>query len=105
MSNKKLIKNKCEIQECNENNVAALHLHHIIERTDPNCTNENYNLAILCSNCHAKVHAKIIKLIGVYPATRPPNNRILVYEINGKKNVDIDHPYLEIKPKTYKIPS
>ena len=82
---------------------SALHLHHIIERTDINTNNHNFNLAILCSNCHAKVHAKLIKLIGIYPATKPPNNRILVYEINGKKNIDIDVPYIEFKPKTYKI--
>lgn len=100
----KIIKNKCEIEGCNETDKSTLHLHHIIERTQENTNNHPLNLAILCSNCHNKVHAGIIKLIGLYPATRPPNNRILVYEINGKKNIeDIDKPYIEFKNKSYKI--
>ena len=101
---KKLIKNKCEIAECGETDPSTLHLHHIIERTDPNTTNDIMNLALLCASCHSKVHAKKIKLIGIYPSTKPPNNRTLIYELDGKKNIDgVDKPYLELKPKSYKI--
>lgn len=83
----KLIKNKCEI--CGEDNKSTLELHHIIERTKEDTSNANWNLALVCSNCHNKIHAKEIKIIGVFPSTHQPNNRILVYEINGVKNIDI----------------
>lgn len=99
----KLIKNKCEIAECNVTQEAALHLHHIIERTDINCTNDNFNLAILCAVHHELLHDGQLKIIGVYPATVKPNNRILVYELNGVKNIDLDAPYVEIKPIKYDI--
>ena len=41
----------------------ALHAHHMIPRTDPNCTDDFANLATLCANCHNEVHAheKIIE--------------------------------------------
>lgn len=104
MKLKKLIKSKCEIETCNETDEKVLHLHHIIERTELNTNNHPFNLAILCSNCHNKVHAGKIKLIGIYPSTKPPNNRVLVYEMDGKKNVEnIDLPYLTFKNKEYKI--
>lgn len=104
MKIKDLIKSKCEIETCNEIDPKALHLHHIIERTELNTNNHPLNLAILCSNCHNKVHAGKIKLIGIFPSTRPPNNRVLIYEIDGKKNVEgIDFPYIEFKNKEYKI--
>jgi hypothetical protein len=28
---------------------------------------------------------------------------VLVYELDGKKNIDIDEPYIEIKAKSFKI--
>lgn len=98
---KKLILNKCEIENCNENK--NLHRHHIIERTQLNTTNHPYNLAILCSNHHAAVHSGSLKIIGIYPATLPPNNRILVYELDGIKNIDINDPYVKFENKSYKI--
>ncbi len=99
----KLIKNKCEIESCNISDPKLLELHHIIERTELNTTNHNMNLAILCANCHALTHTGRLKIIGVYPATRPPNGRILVYELDGKKNIDIDGSYFEFKNKSFKI--
>jgi hypothetical protein len=96
----KLIKDKCEI--CGE--VYSLHLHHIIERTDPRCTNDNANLAIVCATCHGKIHNKIIKIIGMFPSTKLPNGRTLVYEINNISNVPgIKEAYFEDKVKDQKI--
>jgi hypothetical protein len=99
---KDLILNECEIDGCKES--VGLHLHHVIERTDINCSNNTWNLAILCSNCHSKIHLGLIKVIGIYPSTKLPNGRTLVYEINGKGNVDgIKDPYATFKNKSYKI--
>lgn len=99
----KLIKNRCEIDGCNIDEPEALHLHHIIERTEVNTTNNSFNLAILCATHHAFVHCNRLKIIGVYPATKSPNNRILVYELDGRKNIDIDIPYIQFKNKSFKI--
>lgn len=103
MRQKKLIKDKCEIASCKANDPSVLHLHHIIERTEINTTNNNFNLAILCANCHALTHAGRLKIIGVYPSTQPPNDRTLVYELDGKKNIDIDIPYVKFENKSFKI--
>jgi hypothetical protein len=97
----KLIKNKCEIEGCNE--VDNLHLHHIIERTDLNTNNDPFNLVILCPNHHNYCHSKKLKIIGIFPSTKKPNNRIVVYELDGKKNIDIEEAYIEVKPKSLKI--
>ena len=100
----KLIKNKCEIESCNVDDPKLLELHHIIERTEENTTNNNFNLAILCANCHAMTHTGRLKIIGVYPSTLPPNGRTLVYELDGKKNIEgIDKPYAEFKNKSFKL--
>lgn len=96
-----LILNKCEINECGE--TLNLHKHHIIERTEVNTTNDPFNLAILCPSCHSKVHSGHLKIIGIYPSTKLPNKRILVYELNGIKNIDIDVPYIEFKNKSFKL--
>lgn len=98
---KKLIKNKCEI--CGNEDKETLHLHHIVERTDPNTSNHPMNLSIICSNCHNLVHSGLIKIIGVYPSTKPPNGRTLIYEQNGNKNLDVNDPYFISKPKSIKI--
>lgn len=103
MKKRKLIKNKCEIETCQVSDPYLLQLHHIIERTEENTTNDPFNLAILCSNCHLLTHSGKLKIIGVYPSTKPPNNRTLVYELDGKKNIDLDSPYIEFKNKSYKI--
>lgn len=100
---KKIIKNKCEIASCNVNDPNLLQLHHIIARTEINTTNDPFNLALLCSNCHLLTHAGRLKIIGVYPSTQPPNGRTLVYELDGKKNIDIDIPYVKFENKSFKI--
>lgn len=91
---------KCEC--CGESDKNILEKHHIIPRTDPNCTNDNFNIAILCSNCHSKVHLGSLKIIGVFPST-DPSGFTLVYELNGVKNIDLDKPYHTPKPKSMKI--
>lgn len=98
-----LIKNKCEIESCSVTDTNLLEFHHIIERTIINTTNHNLNLALLCRNCHALTHSGRLKIIGVFPSTKLPNNRTLVYELNGKKNLDIDIPYINFKNKSFKI--
>lgn len=104
MRKSKLIKNKCEIESCSVTDPNLLQLHHIIERTEVNTTNNNFNLAILCANCHGLTHSGRLKIIGVYPSTQPPNARTLVYELDGKKNIDgIEKPYIEFKNKSFKL--
>lgn len=101
MKNKKLIMNKCEIENCEVKE--CLHLHHIIERTEINTTNHVMNLCILCPNHHSFVHKGLLKIIGIYPSTKLPNKRILIYELDGKKNLDIDVPYTNFQNKSFKI--
>jgi hypothetical protein len=101
MKYSKLILNKCEIEECNE--TLNLHKHHITERTEINTNNDPMNLAILCPNCHAKTHSGVLKIIGIFPSTKLPNKRTLVYELDGKKNVDIDEPYYVPENKSFKV--
>ena len=99
-----LIKNKCEIETCDVTLPEALHFHHIIERTQVNTTNNVFNLAILCATHHEFVHAGRLKIIGVFPSTHLPNKRILIYELDGKRNIEgIDKPYVEFKNKSFKI--
>lgn len=101
MQKRKLVLNKCEVEDCKE--TLNLHKHHIIERTEINTTNDPMNLAILCPSCHAKVHSGHLKIIGIYPSTKLPNGRTLVYELNGVKNIDIDVPYVTFQNKSFKI--
>lgn len=101
---KRLVKNKCEIEGCNITDSDALHFHHIIERTKVNTTNHPFNLAILCAVHHELVHANKLKIIGVYPSTKPPNGRTLIYELNGEKNIEgIEEPYKVFENKSFKI--
>ncbi len=58
---------KCEI--CGLNDSSILHRHHIIPRRDKRSTNSDNNLAILCPNCHSKVHTGELIIIGVYQST------------------------------------
>jgi hypothetical protein len=98
---RKLILNKCEIEGCNE--TQCLHLHHIIERTEENTTNNIFNLCILCPTHHAYVHSGRLKIYGILPSTQLPNKRTVIYELDGKKNLDIDGPFIDFKLKSYKI--
>lgn len=101
MKRSKLIKNKCEIDSCSE--TENLHLHHIIERTEENTNNNDFNLCILCPNHHNYVHSGKLKIIGIYPSTKLPNGRSVVYELNGKKNIDLDVPYVNFTNKSFRI--
>lgn len=89
---RKLVKNKCEIFGCLVNDEELLHLHHIIERTQIGTNNKPHNLAILCPNHHTMVHTGKLTILGVVSATIQPNNRILVYILDGVKNIDIEVP-------------
>jgi hypothetical protein len=92
----------CEI--CGEKNPAVLHKHHIVERTDPNTSNDEMNLAIICANCHNKVHDGQIKIVGVFPSTQLPYKRTLIYEQNGVSNVpEITKPYYTPNPESMKV--
>lgn len=77
-------KEQCEV--CGESNVKLLHRHHIVERTEQHSDNDDFNLAILCANCHTLTHAGDLRIVGVFPSTKPPG-RILVYVLNGECNV------------------
>lgn len=104
MKKSKLIKNKCEIDSCNITDSNILHLHHIIERTELKTSNDNLNLCILCPNHHSYVHSGRLKIIGIFPSTKLPNKRTVIYELDGKRNIEgIDDPYVDIKPKSFKI--
>ena len=100
---KKLIKSKCEIESCNVSDPNLLELHHIIPQKEQNTTNHPMNLAILCCCCHRMIDSGRLKILGVFPSTKPPNGRTLVYELDGIKNIDIDVPYFTFKNKSFKI--
>jgi hypothetical protein len=57
-------KKNCEV--CGEGNRRLLEYHHVIPRRDSRCREDNGNIAILCSNCHTRVHAGEVIIIGVY---------------------------------------
>lgn len=100
---KKLKKIECEICGCKD--IETLHKHHIIERTKIDTDNHPMNLAIICSCCHNKVHAGTIEIIGIYPSTKLPYRRILVFKINGKTNVPgISKPFYNPKPAQFSVP-
>lgn len=101
---KKLIKSKCEIESCDVTDEEALHFHHIIERTEVNTTNNLFNIAILCAVHHELTHSGKLKIIGVYPSTQLPNKRTLIYELDGKRNIEgVEVPYVQFKNKSFKI--
>lgn len=74
----------CEI--CNLTCKSVLHYHHIIPRTEPDCTDDWINVCVICSNCHNRVHSDEIKIIGIFPSTKIPYRRTLVFEENGSSN-------------------
>ena len=57
----------CEI--CGFDFKSAIHVHHIIPRTDPKCTDAESNYAYLCDNCHNQVHALELIIEGRYLTT------------------------------------
>lgn len=53
---------------CNENNYVSLQCHRIIFGEN-NGTYEDKNVLVVCGNCHAKIHAGIIKIDRKYLST------------------------------------
>jgi hypothetical protein len=101
---KKRPKIECEI--CGEGDSNILHRHHVVERGEINTSNDDFNLAVICPSCHSKVHDGSIRIIGVFPGTKPPTGRILVYVKDGICNVpgmENAEPYFVHKPTTMKI--
>jgi len=96
--NQKLHKEFCEI--CNCKDKECLHHHHITERTEIDTSNNPFNIAILCANCHNLLHhTDKLEIIGVYPSTNK-YGRILIYKKNGVPNVEgITEPYFKHRPK------
>ena len=91
----------CEV--CGEDDLSTLQRHHIVERTEINTDNDDFNLAVLCASCHAKTHSGRLKIVGVFPGTRPPTGRVLVYVLDGVCNVpDLNEPYYT--PQTHSMP-
>lgn len=97
---------QCEIDGCDVTDENLLHRHHIVERTEINTNNDDYNLAIICSNHHNLIHAGKLEIVGVFPGTRPPTGRILVYKLDGKCNfpeLEKEKPYYSPKPQAMKV--
>lgn|SRR3990167_5209323 len=102
---KRLHKEYCEIESCNETNPHVLEHHHIVERTELGTSNSHWNIAVICGNCHAKCHAGLIRIIGVFPSTNR-HGRTLVYELNGVVNVPgITEAYFKHQPSQMRVPS
>jgi uncharacterized ferredoxin-like protein len=72
----------CEI--CGLNSPKALENHHIIPQTDPRCTNNFSNIAIICGSCHNEVHAGIKIIEGRYMST--VGNK-LFWHLDGEKPI------------------
>lgn len=87
----KLFKEACEI--CGYNNEAALNIHHIIPRCDSRCSNNNYNLSVVCHTCHDLIHAGQITIIGVYDST---NGRKLMFFKQGEEP-PLEKQYWKVK--------
>lgn len=104
MRDPKRPKIECEI--CGEKDSNILHRHHIIERTELHTNNSDWNLAIICPTCHSKVHDGSIKIIGVFPGSKPPSGKILLFIKDGICNVpgmEDAEPYYKPKPVATKL--
>lgn len=64
---RKLFVEYCEV--CGFDDKRAIHAHHIIPKTDPNCTDHTSNLAFVCANCHNLIHSNEIIIEGRYLTT------------------------------------
>ena len=101
-THQKLHKEFCEIEGCDAPS-ETLHWHHIIERTEIGTSNDPYNLAVICANCHTLVHDGLIEIIGVYPSTNK-HGRKLIYKKDGIANVPgIEEPYYKYKLPQIKL--
>lgn len=101
---KKLQKIVCEI--CGEKDKDTLDYHHIYEQAKDadKCTNHPFNLAIICSNCHKKIHAGTIEVLGLIPSTQIPYGRSLLYSVGGIKNIPDIEPIKPPALPSIKIP-
>lgn len=79
---KKRPKIKCEI--CGLEQPEILHKHHIVPKSEGG-SNSEYNLAVLCPNCHYSVHAGKIRIIGRFDSTE---GNIIIYEELTNKYTD-----------------
>lgn len=99
--NQKLHKEFCEV--CDNTDVETLHHHHIVPRSEIGTSNNPFNISVLCANCHNKVHANIIEIVGVYPSTNR-HGRQLIYITNGTPNIEgITEPYFKHKAKQTRL--
>ena len=99
-TNQRLHKDFCEVCGCTDKE--TLQHHHIAERTEINTSNHPFNIAVICSNCHNKIHhSNRLEIIGVYPSTAK-YGRLLVYKIDGVPNIPgIEEPYFKYQnPQT-----
>jgi hypothetical protein len=99
----KLIKAYCEVESCDVVDPNLLELHHHIPRKDINTTNHPMNICILCCTHHKMIDSGRLKIIGIFPSTKLPNKRTLVYELDGIKNIDLSEPYFVFTNKSYKL--
>ena len=88
----KLKKIICEICGVGEGKPEILDLHHIIPRSQAECSNSKLNLVVLCKFCHSKLHLLKDKLVilGTIPSTKLPYGRTVIYEIDGKRNINVE---------------
>jgi ribosomal protein L32 len=91
---KALSKDQCEI--CKQEGT-KIHIHHIIPQCDPRCSQDNWNRAAICPNCHAAVHDGKITIVGVYRST---SGRLLKF-YHGDTPPDnfLEREYWLIKPE------
>lgn len=75
---KKLDRTVCEI--CSYSSPKPLHVHHIIPRCDPRCSQDNWNLCVVCPTCHHLVHQGEITIIGVYRATNETGRKVMFFK-------------------------
>lgn len=99
----KLHKEYCEIEGCSVTDPKLLQHHHIVERKEVGTSNHHQNLAVICANCHLKIHSGSLQIIGVFPSTAR-NGRTLVYILDGKQNIpDINESYFRHQMPQMKI--
>ena len=91
----RLQRSTCEI--CSRSS-GKIHIHHIIPRCDELRTSQdNWNLASLCPNCHTDVHDGKVTIIGVYHGT---GGRVLkFYYGDSPPEGFLEREYWHIKPE------
>lgn len=72
----KLCLDCCELCGLGSGSV-RMHVHHIIPRCDERSSQDNWNLAVVCPNCHDDVHRGGKTIVGVYNSTS--GRRVLFY--------------------------